>query len=122
MLIEILSEGMFRAAFAHGFHLFVTGAVKEGTRVMRGAARWARNHYEYLGELAPAAHTARAVRVLRVFNTVLAFIAKWAFILDIVVLFVQYRIEEQQRTELRMYVIAHEQQVDKKLMPFQRYS
>ena len=122
MLIEILSEGVFRADFARGFCLFVTGSVKEGTRVMRSVTKWARNHYEYLGELAPAARPARAVRVLGVFNTVLDFIAKWTFIADIVVLFLQHNIEEQQRAELRKYVIAHKQQVDKQLMPFQGYS
>ena len=120
MLIEILSEGMFRAEFARGFSLLVSGSIAEGTRVMRGVARWARNHYEYLGELAPATRSARAVRVLRVFNTVLEFVAKWAFVLDIVVLFLQYKVEEEQRDKLRMYVIAHKQQVDKQLMPFQR--
>ena len=121
-LIEILSEGMFRAEFARGFRFFVTGSVKEGTKVMRGVSKRARNHYEYLGELAPAARAARAVRVLRVFNTVLEFIAKWAFILDLAVLFLQFHIEEQQRVELRKYVIAHKQHVDKQLMPFQSYS
>ena len=101
LLIEVLSEGIFRAEFARGFHLFVTGEIKEGTRIMQGVTRWARQHYEYLGELAPAARSARAIRVLRVFNSVLEFIAKWAFIIDIAVLFVQYAAEEEQRTQLR---------------------
>ncbi|KAI8207658.1 hypothetical protein KHU50_009524 [Colletotrichum sp. SAR 10_65] len=101
MLIEILSEGIFRAEFARGFRLFVRGELREGTRVMRGVARWARNHYEYLGELAPAARSARAVRVLKVFNSVLEFVAKWAFVLDIAVLFIQFEVEQEQRTQLR---------------------
>lgn len=103
MLIEILSEGIFRAEFARGFRLFVRGELREGTRVMRGVARWARNHYEYLGELAPAARSARAVRVLKVFNSVLEFVAKWAFVLDIAVLFIQFEVEQEQRTQLRRY-------------------
>lgn len=70
---------------------------------MRGVARWARNHYEYLGELAPAARSARAVRVLKVFNSVLEFVAEWAFVLDIAVLFIQFNVEQEQRTQLRRY-------------------
>lgn len=75
-LIEILFEGIFCAEFARGFRLFVTGQVEEGTRIMRSIALWARNHYEYLGELAPAVRSARVIKILRVFNTVLEFIAK----------------------------------------------
>ncbi|KAK0628234.1 hypothetical protein B0T17DRAFT_652141 [Bombardia bombarda] len=55
----------------------------------------------YLGELAPAARSARAIGVLHVFNSVLEFIAKWAFVIDIAVLFVQYAAEEEQRDQLR---------------------
>jgi len=79
----------------------VGGEVKEGVRVMRGVARWAKIHYEFGAE---AGRVAKAARVLRVFNTALEFVAKWAFIVDIVVLFVQYEVEEQQRDELRKYV------------------
>jgi hypothetical protein len=68
---------------------------------MKGVTNWARGHYEFLGELAPATRTARVVRTLRVFNAVLEFIAKWAFIIDVAVLFMQYHVESEQRDQLR---------------------
>ncbi|KAG7006582.1 hypothetical protein G7Y79_00014g037570 [Physcia stellaris] len=80
LVISVCGEGIFRAEFARGFKLFATGQLQEGTRVMRGVARWARQHYQFLGEL--TSKTARAVRVLRIFNTVLEFVAKWAAIHD----------------------------------------
>lgn len=65
---------------------------------MRGVARWARQHYQFLGEL--TSKTARAVRVLRIFNTVLEFVAKWAFVLDIAVVFTQFTVEVAQREQM----------------------
>ena len=78
---------------------------------MPGVAKWAEFHHEHFGE--GAVRSTRVVRVLRIFNTVLEYVAAAALVVDIAALIIQFKNEEQQRTKLREYGIACKQQVDK---------